>query len=115
MAALDEEYDFDTYAGRKLYSYLYDEHFENIQVEVTAHHLIYGEARQVDVFNWLKKIEVIAGKLENLFRDYPGGYPAFADDFRKFFLDPGVSPTRPSSCVKGCDPTMTDRPDRELL
>ena len=54
-AYVDENFNFDTYAGRKLYSYLYDQHYENIEVELMAHHLIYGKAREADVFNWFKK------------------------------------------------------------
>ena len=37
-----EKYNFDIYAGRKLYAYLYDHGFDDIQVHMMAHHLIYG-------------------------------------------------------------------------
>jgi len=101
MAYLDEEYNFDTYAGRKLYSYLYDHHYENIEMELMAHHLIYGEARQADIFNWLKKVEVGADKLQGLFTGYPGGADAFAEDFRTFFLDPRRFTYTPLILCKG--------------
>jgi SAM-dependent methyltransferase len=101
MAYLDNEYDFDTYAGRKLYSYLYDQKFENIEVELMAHHLIYGQARYADIFNWQKKIEVGADKMDHFFTDYPGGYPAFTEDFKAFFLDPRRFTYTPLIMCKG--------------
>lgn len=104
MSYADEKYNFDTYAGRKLYSYLYDQNYENIEVELMAHHLIYGEAREADVFNWLKKIEISAYKAGNLFTGYPGGAEAFAIDFKTFFLDPRRFTYTPLILCKGMRP-----------
>ncbi len=104
MAYLDEEFNFDTYAGRKLYSYLYDQGFVNIEVELMAHHLIYGEARQSDIYNWLKKLEIGTEKMQDLFKDYPGGAEAFMEDFRKFFLDPRRFTYTPMILCKGMRP-----------
>jgi SAM-dependent methyltransferase len=104
MAYLDEQYDFDTFAGRKLYAYLYDNHFENIELDLMAHHLIYGEAREADIFNWLKKVTVGADKLEHLFGNYPGGYSAFTEDFKTFFLDPRRFTYTPLILCKGMRP-----------
>lgn len=88
MEALDERYDFDTYAGRKLYSYLYDNGFKDIQVTLMPHHLIYGEIRNEDFFNWTKKVEVAARRLKDIFDGYPGGYEGFVRAFESFFRDP---------------------------
>jgi hypothetical protein len=85
---LEDVYNFDAYAGRKLYAYLFDLGFENIEISVTAHHVIYGKIRDVDSYNWTKKIEVIAPRLADLFEKYPGGYQGFFMDFRKFIHDP---------------------------
>ena len=104
MAYVDSKYDFDTYAGRKLYSYLYDQKFKNIEVELIAHHLIYGDARPADLFNWQKKIEVGADRINHLFVDYPGGYPAFTEDFKTFFLDPRRFTYTPLIMCKGARP-----------
>ena len=95
MAYLDEEHNFDTYAGRKLYSYLYDLNFENIEVELMAHHLIYGEAKEADIFNWLTKLKVSVEKMEALFADYPGGLHYFSRSLNNFSLTQDVSPTHP--------------------
>jgi SAM-dependent methyltransferase len=104
MERLDEEYNFDTFCGRKLYSYLFDGRYENLQVELMAHHLIYGEARKTDVFNWTKKIEVTADRLQLIFKDYPGGIARFKDDFRKFFADPRRFTYTPLIMCKGMKP-----------
>lgn len=101
MAYLDEEHNFDTYAGRKLYSYLYDLNFENIEMELMAHHLIYGEAREADIFNWLTKVKVSVEKMEGLFADYPGGSELFHQEFKRFFLDPRRFTYTPLIMCKG--------------
>jgi hypothetical protein len=41
--------------GRKLYTYLYDMGFKDIQAHMMPHHLIYGELISSDDFNWIKK------------------------------------------------------------
>jgi SAM-dependent methyltransferase len=104
MTSLDEKYNFDVYAGRKLYSYLYDLHYKNIQVELMAHNLIYGEAREADIFNWLKKVEIGTRKLDALVNGYPGGSNAFTSDFKKFFLDPRRFTYTPLIMCKGIRP-----------
>jgi len=104
MATLDKEHNFDTYAGRKLYSYLYDQNFKNIEVEMMAHHLIYGKAREADVFNWLIKVGVIVEKMQGLFAEYPGGAEAFMQEFKRFFLDPRRFTYTPLIMCKGIRP-----------
>jgi len=88
MERLDDEYNFDTYAGRKLYSYLYELGLEDIQMDLIPHHLFYGEIADKDVFNWTKKAEMAATKLGDLFDDYPGGSSSFFEKFKSFFHDP---------------------------
>jgi ubiquinone/menaquinone biosynthesis C-methylase UbiE len=104
MTVMDEKYNFDSFVGRKLYSFLYDNGFENIEVNLEAHHLIYGEARQTDVFNWMKKVEIGAKKANYLFNDYDGGYKSFMADFKKFFLDQRRFTYTPLLICKGVNP-----------
>jgi len=54
MFFTQENYNFDLYAGRKLYAHLYDLGFEDINVKVMGHHVIYGELKESDEFNWMK-------------------------------------------------------------
>lgn len=84
---VEEHGDFDPYAGRKLYSYLYDLEFKEIDVDMNAHHLIYGELSEVDEYNWSRKIETAARNSEYDFPDYPDGYDGFLNEFKTFFSD----------------------------
>ncbi len=104
MDTLERKYNFDPYAGRKLYAYLYDLGYEDIQVELTAHHLIYGEVRDVDAYNWLKKLEVISTKAKDVFEKYPGGSDKFFSDFVTFFDHPRRFTYTPLILCKGLKP-----------
>jgi len=104
MNRLEEECNFDAYAGRKLYSYLFDHGFNNIQVNLMAHHLFFGSIKEADFFNWMKKIEIIVKRFEALFIDYPGGCEAFIDDFKRFLIDPRRFTYTPLIMCKGMKP-----------
>jgi len=95
VLAMQRQHGFDPFVGRKLYAYLYDLGCVDIEVRMSAHHLIYGELSESDRFNWLAKAE--AGRREpGLFaNDYPGGYEefhremvAYLDDPRRFIYTP---------------------------
>jgi len=100
----EQKLNFDPFAGRKLYSYLYDLDYENIKLNLVAHHLIYGKVRDKDIFNWIKKMEVVSLKTEGLFAEYPGGHDAFFGDFKRFFLDPRRFTYTPLILCKGVKP-----------
>jgi len=104
MSWLEQEYNFDPYAGRKLFAYLYDLGYQNIQMDLMAHHLFYGSIKDVDVFNWIKKMEVVSTKTKELFEDYPGGQDAFFRGFARFFLDPRRFTYTPLILCKGLKP-----------
>ena len=104
MATLEERYDFDPYAGRKLYAYLFDLGYEDIRVELMAHHLIYGKARDVDAFNWAKKVEVVSTRVRHVFKGYPGGRDKFFSDFVAFFDHPRRFTYTPLILCKGVKP-----------
>jgi ubiquinone/menaquinone biosynthesis C-methylase UbiE len=88
MKELEEKKDFDPYIGRKLYSYLYDLGFEDIDVCVENHRLTFGKVDELEVFNMLKKIEVVPGKINFKFEDYEGGYTEFYEETLAFLSDP---------------------------
>lgn len=100
-------YNFDPYSGRKLYAYLYDLGYEDIQLDLTAHHLIYGKVKDVDAFNWIKKAEIILEKAPDNFKSYPGGPKAFVSDFFRFFNDPRRFTYTPLILCKGIKPTQS--------
>jgi SAM-dependent methyltransferase len=99
MHILETEENFDPYAGRRLYGYLYDLGFHDMNVQLTADHLIYGEISETDEFNLRHKIEMSGRLLAHRFaHDYPGGGDAFLDEFnaavadkRRFIYAPLIS------------------------
>ncbi len=88
MRKIEMENNFDPYVGRKLYAYLYDLGFGNIEIDLKAHHLIYGEMSEKELFNWGKKWEAAVRHAGDLIGEYPGGVVGLASDFMHFFRDP---------------------------
>ena len=85
MRHLEIEYNFDPYSGRKLYALMHDMGYENIEMHLLPHHLIYGDVGDGDLYNWIKKVEVVSAKAEAIFDHYPGKRDGFFNDFRTFF------------------------------
>ena len=104
MTSLENCSDFDPFAGRKLYSHLYRLGFMDIDVEITAHHLIFGQLHQKDAYNWGKKIEVASQKIGYRFDEYEKGYDEFLFEFNRFFSDPGRFTYTPLIICKGRKP-----------
>ncbi len=104
MDALSENANFDPYAGRKLYSYLFDLGFQDIEVTIEGHHLIYGYLEESDAFNWMKKVEVAPKKIGYDFDEYEGGFEDFREEFDRFFADPRRFTYSPLISVVGKKP-----------
>lgn len=101
---IEQGADFDPYVGRKLYSFLYDLGYRDIDVKLEAHHLIFGALKKTDDFNWTKKIEVAARNAGYDFDEYSGGYDEFVAEFRTFFGDPRRFTYTPLISVRGKKP-----------
>jgi ubiquinone/menaquinone biosynthesis C-methylase UbiE len=104
MTTLETHSDFDPFAGRKLYSHLYRLGYEDIDVKIEAHHLIFGELDQKDAYNWGKKIEVASRRIGYLFDEYEKGYDEFIYEFNQFFSDPGRFTYTPLIICRGRKP-----------
>ena len=100
-----EKADFDPWAGRKLYSFLYNLGYENISVDVSAHHLIYGPLKETDAFNWEKKVEVLPQKLKYDFKEYQGSHKEFLKEFSGYIRDPRRFIYTPVIACRGIKPT----------
>ena len=88
VLAMQKRYGFDPYVGRKLYAYLYDLGCVDIDVRMSAHHLIHGEMSDTDRFNWLSKAET-ARNAPGLFADtYPGGFEEFRHELLAYLDHP---------------------------
>jgi len=106
MKLLEIRFNFDAYAGRKLYSYVYDLGYHNVALQLLPHHLFYGKVKTEDIFNWVKKVEVVSVKAKELFEDYPGGRSGFFEDFKSFFLSPRRFTYTPLILCKGTKPSL---------
>jgi SAM-dependent methyltransferase len=106
MKLLEVRFNFDAYAGRKLYSFLYDLGYHNITLQLLSHHLFYGEVKNEDLFNWIKKVEVVSLKAKDLFDNYTGGRSGFFEDFKSFFLSPRRFTYTPLILCKGKKPSL---------
>lgn len=104
MEQLEKRRNFDPYVGVKLYSFLYDLSFDDIQVKIVPHNLIYGTFKENEKFNWTKKAE-IAGKLSGFdFKEYPGGINEFIAELQRHFSDPRVFTYTPLVICRGRHP-----------
>ena len=88
MSRLEKHANFDPYVGRKLYSYLYDLKYHQIDVRIDAHHCIFGELEETDAFNWSKKVEIAARFSGYSFEEYEDGFDGFFAEFERSFTDP---------------------------
>lgn len=59
--------------------------FQDIDLEIASHHLIYGGLNEIDAYNWTKKVEVAAQQSGYAFDEFSGGYAAFLEEFKRFF------------------------------
>jgi hypothetical protein len=103
--AMQRQRGFDPFVGRKLYAYLYDLGCADIEVRMSAHHLIYGKLSEIDRFNWLAKAEAMRGFVQPLAADYPGGFEEFRGEFATFLEDPRRFIYTPIIMCKGRKPT----------
>jgi SAM-dependent methyltransferase len=104
MKALEHSADFDPYVGIKLYSFLYDLGYKDIDASLAPHHLIFGELKDTDAFNWTKKIEIAAKKSGYHFLEYKGGFEEFIEECKRFFFDPRRFTYTPVISCRGCKP-----------
>ena len=112
MQKLERDADFDPHMGIKLYSFLYDLGFEDIEVTLQPHHLIYGELKEVDSYNWTRKVEMVFRRSGYDFKDYPGGYAEFLDEFQRFFTHPRRFTYTPVILCRGRKPRKDIIPPR---
>jgi len=102
MSFIKKHANFDPYVGRKLYSYLYDLEYGQIDVRIDAHHCIFGELNEIDAFNWMKKVEIAAKNSGYRFEEYEDKYEGFLAEFRESFYDPRRFTYTPVIICRGC-------------
>ena len=104
IAKAEQDNNFDSRMGIKLYSFLYDLGFEQIDVTMGPHHLIFGDLKAMDDFNWDRKLEVGGRRTAIPFDDFEGGFEGFKKAFKQFFSDPRRFSYTPYIACRGCKP-----------
>ena len=104
MRAVEKQGLMDLYAGRKLYSYFFNEQLKDINVHFHAHHLFYGTLDENDEYNWTKKLEQLiqyqsTGEIELSF-----DIKKFKTQFIEFLKSPGRFSYTPLILVEGVKP-----------
>ena len=104
MKCLEKNCNFDPYVGIKLYTFLYDLGFKNIDVDISPHNLIFGELKKNDQFNWFKKAEIAGINSGYSFEEYGGNIEAFMEEIKIFFRDPRTFTYTPMIACRGVKP-----------
>lgn len=105
MGIMEMEKNFDPYAGRRLYSYLFDLGFSDIDVQVDTDHLIFGKIGEVDDFNLRSKIQIGLQLLgDRIKTSYPEGPESFLDEFNAAIADERRFIYAPLICCRGRKP-----------
>lgn len=97
MGRLTKNFNFDPYAGKRLYGHLNSLGFARIDCMIEPHHLVYGQVPEQSLFNWTRKLELTAVQSGCQFEAYAGEefahfdspYDAFMDEFKTYINDPG--------------------------
>lgn len=101
MKTLQKKANFDPYAGRKLYTYLYDLNYEDIIVDVLPHNLIYASINEKDEYNSFRKIETMISRGMLNFKRYNGGKEELMNEFEQYLADPRKFYYSPMICCRG--------------
>lgn len=104
MTLLERDFNFDPYAGRRLYGHLYDLGFTEISCAVEMHHLIYGSADEKDIYNWSRKVEVAAQRSGCSFSAYEGNFKLFRKEVEEFMASPKRFTYTPLIIARGIKP-----------
>ena len=66
--------------------------------------MIFGELKENEKFNWIKKAEIAGRKSGYPFEEYDGDFDAFMDEFNIFFRDPRIFTYTPLIACRGVKP-----------
>jgi SAM-dependent methyltransferase len=104
MLRLEKNLNFDPYAGIKLYSFLYDLDYKDIDIQLSPHNLIFGALKENEKYNFMKKAQIAGKKSGYPFEEYGGKFEEFIEEFMVFFRDPRVFTYTPLVVCRGCKP-----------
>jgi SAM-dependent methyltransferase len=104
LRGLGETTGFDPFAGRRLYGRFFDHGYTELDVEVGAHNLLFGEASETVMQNWRQKLVMALDKSGCELTRYPGGTAEFFADFEAHFNSPRRFSYAPLIACRGRKP-----------
>ena len=91
----------DFHAGRKLYSYFYNNNFDAIKAHIYGHHLFYGELSENDEHNWSTKLDQMIRYQDRGDLVLEFDLRAFKLQFMEFLKSPGRFSYTPLVIIEG--------------
>ena len=104
MNWLEKNCNFDPYVGVKLYSFLYDLGFDEIDVSLSAHNMFFGALKENEKFFSMQKAEIGGRNSGYPFEEYDGNFDKFLEEVKIFFNDSRVFYYTPLIACRGRKP-----------
>ena len=104
MELLENQGDFDPYAGRKIYGHLHALGYKSISCTLEAHHLVCGSGNAKERYNWMRKVDVAVKNSGYCFPEYDGDYSQFRNEVKEFLESPSRFTYTPLIIVRGIKP-----------
>jgi len=104
MGWLEKKYNFDPYVGVKLYSFLYDQGFDEIDVKLSAHNMFFGALKEDTKFFSMLKAEIGGRNSGYPFEEYDGNFDKFLEEVNIFSTDPRAFFYTPLIACRGRKP-----------
>ena len=104
MAWLEKKLNFDPYVGVKLYSFLYDLGYTDIDVSLSAHNMFFGKLKENEKLFSMQKAEIGGRNSGYPFGEYGGDFDEFLEDIKIFFNDARVFYYTPLVACRGRKP-----------
>jgi hypothetical protein len=101
MDWLEKNHNFDPYVGVKLYSFLYDLGYTDIDVSLSAHNMFFGELKENEKLFSMQKAEIGGRNSGYPFDEYDGDFDAFLEEIKIFFNDARVFYYTPLIACRG--------------
>jgi len=104
MDWLEKKCNFDPYVGVKLYSFLYDLGFDEVDVDLSAHNIFFGALKENEKFISMQKAAIGGRNSGYPFEEYDGNFDEFLEEVKIFSNDSRVFYYTPLIACRGRKP-----------
>ena len=104
MDWLEKRLNFDPYVGVKLYSFLYDLGYNEIDVHLSAHNMFFGSLKENEKLISMTKAKIGGKNSGYPFEEYDGNFEEFLKEVKVFFNDERVFYYTPLIACRGIKP-----------